>query len=170
MLRTLGLLLLLGTGACRPAPQADRDAVFEAYFEPQRSLLAYLDVSELPSPMQTGIEAYQAAEYTRAQQYLETFLAQDPEHRSATFFLAMVYMQQGRLEEAAANLQRLLQGQASLYLEYAQWYMALLYLKRGDFLAARRLLGYIEQHNWHYYHKEAIRLQLELQRLEERNN
>lgn len=164
--KIIPLSILFFLGSCGPAPQADRDAVFAKYFEPQQNLLGYLDVLDMPKQIRRGLEAYSMAEYARAQQYFEAFLAQEPEHNAATFFLAMIYMKQARLEEAAANLQRLLQARQSLYYEYAEWYMALLYLKRGDLVAVRNLLGHIEQRAWHYYYQEAIALQLELQRLE----
>jgi TolA-binding protein len=87
-----------------------------------------------------AMAAYEAADWTRAIQSLETFTRANPDHVPAHFFLAASYALADRPTEASDTL-RFVAGRAeSAYAEEARFYLAKTLLRLDGRAEAQRLL------------------------------
>lgn len=86
--------------------------------------------------------AYNDGRYSTAVPLLEAYLKQQNDDERARLALGVSLLETNRDEEAVEIFERIAEGKTSLA-PYANWYLALAAVKRGDEAEARRYLGLI---------------------------
>jgi hypothetical protein len=83
--------------------------------------------------------AFNTGDYTAAAAQLEQYLAQQPEDELARLYLGISALELDRIEEARHQFLSLAAADAAVK-DYADWYLALSFLKTGDEERCRELL------------------------------
>jgi hypothetical protein len=83
--------------------------------------------------------AFNSKKYTEAGALLAQYVAQNPLDRQALLYLGICKMEEDKLQEAQAIFLEFTPGEADLK-DYADWYLALSFLKAGDKANCRQVL------------------------------
>ncbi len=84
-------------------------------------------------------QAFNARDYAAAEPLLRSYVESFPEDMQARLFLGICQMESDRPDDARQTFRSFAQADASLR-DYADWYLALSYLKTGDYAACRQVL------------------------------
>jgi TolA-binding protein len=88
-------------------------------------------------------EAFNSGDYATAETLLAQYLDQFPDDQLARLYLGICRMESNRLDEARRIFRDLSGAEASIR-DYADWYLALSYLKSGDTTTCREILLQIQ--------------------------
>jgi tetratricopeptide (TPR) repeat protein len=89
--------------------------------------------------LETAEQAFNQGEYEAAFTQLSALVQQLPENPQLRLSLGIAALETGRTVEARTQFEALANGKSALQ-DYGRWYMALSYIKTGDYEAARPLL------------------------------
>jgi hypothetical protein len=106
------------------------------------------------NPAINGVDLYNAHRYDEALLQFSTVLKENCEHPMSNFFTGLCYMEKNQFEKAIGSFQNVIDEKDNLFIEQAQWYMALSYLGCNKEKDAYSLLNGIID-NKGYYKKEA---------------
>jgi uncharacterized protein HemY len=96
-------------------------------------------------------EAYEAGDFEKAAQQLEEILDANPEKQILHFYLGIAHLE---TDDFPAAVESFKAAQDSVYLEEANWYLALAYLKQQQPELAKDILsGFANNPQSRYYEK-----------------
>ncbi|MFK7908482.1 MAG: tol-pal system YbgF family protein [Chitinophagales bacterium] len=123
------------------------DALFANHFDTYRLNKNVRGGGDSPTEFQKGIEYYNANEFGAATQVFEALTAQEPNDLSLAFCLGNAYLNQEppQLDLAQSQFEKIISDGGSIHVPKAQWYMALVAVKKGDLEQAKTLLKQVEQ-------------------------
>ena len=159
------LLVLLPLGYwmfLQNTPSSTNDELFALYFEP------YHDVITPRSPeagelLSQGMEYYNSGNYEEAITYLEKYLAGDTDKPAVDFYLGMSYLATHQTAKAIQSFKKVIAHGDSVFVEIAEWNLALAYLKEKDEVNLKRQLQSIISMPNHPYHARAIELDKQIE-------
>ncbi|MEO1410310.1 MAG: tetratricopeptide repeat protein [Bacteroidota bacterium] len=158
LLLALALLaLLLWWALRRPSPQQ----LYADYYQTYPLSLSQR-ATEQPDPLAQIDRHYQNGEFDRALPLLEQSLREAPDQSQLRLALAITYLELDRPAAAETALRELLANDFDPFREQAQWYLALLYLKRGELTRVRPYLESLAAEEGGDFYKRARRLLGEL--------
>lgn len=153
----------------RPARQPlDAQQLYAQYMEvPMSGTLRGSTQDSLAQRWEQAMQAFQDSAYQDAIRQLEP-LIQDSSFVSqsgnrARLYLGVAHLQLGQLEQAQAYLESIEAG--SLYVDQAQWYQVLAYLRAGQISPMLPLLRAIAEQETHYRQAQAKRLLTQVESL-----
>jgi len=111
-------------------------SLFESYAQYPALALTEKSTSTDWSQAET---AFNSKKYTEAESLLAQYVAENPLDRQALLYLGICKMEQDKLHEAQSIFQGFTPDEADLR-DYADWYLALSYLKAGDKTSCRQAL------------------------------
>ena len=117
----------------RLSPQPE---LSQEYLTPFESLIA--TSSEEETPLSLGIDYYNQGNYSEAINWLNRYLAGEP-NEGAQLYLGISYLMQGEVQNALETLTPVV-DEEGIFSPPAQWYLALTYINLGDLETARTLL------------------------------
>lgn len=85
-------------------------------------------------------QAFNAGEYEDAYAALQDYVNAHPANNLARLYLGLSALETGRLDEALSIFNQIKTEAGGQWADYAQWYLALTYLKQGDKAACRTAL------------------------------
>lgn len=148
MAAAAGLALFLLRPLLFPPSLFDQYAEYPALALAQKS-------SAGPADWSAAETAFNSGRYAAAEMPLEQYLAAYPTDMQAQLYLGICKMELDKHTEARQIFGELVQGGES-FKDYAQWYMALSYLKAGDAAACRRVLDGIPTDSSFYEKARAL--------------
>jgi hypothetical protein len=117
--------------------------LFRQYYQPP--LAAFTEKgSAAASLYQQAGQAFNAGDFIRAGQYLDSILAENPGALQASFYRGLCHLETGEPAAARGMLEPLALG-ASAFAEDARWFLALSYLREKDYSACLAELDQIPE-------------------------
>ncbi len=156
---SLAALIVLGTGIYiythRTIPT---DKLFQMYYEPFDGVMnVRSNNSQVADLLLTAMNKYGNQEFESALLLFETVLAKDMENITSRFYSGISYMETKRFGTAESTFKGVIDHDDNLFIEHAEWYLSLCYIKTGDKDKAEVLLESIAGSD-SYYSRTARRL------------
>lgn len=114
------------------------------------------------NPAINGIDLYNAHRYDEAIVQFSSVLNDNCDHPMSNFFTGLCYMEKNEFDKAIGSFQNVIDEKDNLFIEQAQWYMALSYMGANKEKDAYELLNRIVG-NSGYYRRNAKELLKKLQ-------
>lgn len=131
--------------------------LYAGYFTPyQDMILSRGETVDNESILFKGMTAYNDQNYAVAAELLEQYRINNKSDKATALYLAISQTELGRFEPAKRNFEIAIQE--PLFSQQAEWYLALMYIKKGDHLKAQNVLKSISNNSYHY--KSAIAAEL----------
>jgi tetratricopeptide (TPR) repeat protein len=154
------LLVLLPLGywlMVRNTVSFPNDELFAFYFEPYNDITAARS-SGADEILAQGMEYYNRGNYAEAISYLERYLTNEPNQPAVDFYLGVSYLATGQTGKAVQSFKKVITHGDSIFVEVAEWNLALSYLKAEDTINLKHQLQQIIKQPHHPYHSQAIEL------------
>lgn len=123
-------------------PEVETEQIFAANFQPYAVDNLQRSETSNDSDYQAAIEAYEVKDYATAIPILEQALVATPNDNDIKMLLGNSYLgaKQGQAQAAVDLFKPLAADESSLYIEQAEWYLALAYLQNDQVVEAQSLL------------------------------
>ncbi len=152
---SLAALIILGTGIFvythRTIPA---EKLFENYYEPFESLMNMRSGnSQTADILATAMQKYEEENFESALLLFETVLATDDQSITSKFYSGISYLETERYQNAQNSFTGIIDHNDNLFIEHAEWYLGLCYLKTGEKEKAKSLFSSIEASDGYYSSK-----------------
>ncbi len=156
---SLAALIIIGAGLFmyqhRTIPA---DKLFDLHYETYDGLTnVRSSSSQMTDILITAMQKYEQHHYESALLLFETVLANDAENITSRFYSGISYMETERFNVAGRSFSEIISHDDNLFIEHAEWYLGLCYLKTGEEELARKLFTSIAN-SAGYYSNNASRL------------
>ena len=156
---SLAALVIMGTSlyvySHRTIPA---EQLFESYYEPYESLInVRSSSSQTANLLVSAMQKYEEQNFESALLLFETVLATDDQNITSRFYSGISYLETNRLNHAEKTFASVIDHNDNLYIEHAEWYLGLCYLKTGKGEQARIMFSAIEESDG-YYSRKAKRI------------
>lgn len=111
----------------------------------------------LSNPSFRGIDLYNEKKFDEAIAQFSIVLNENGEHPMCNFYMGLCYMEKNNFEQAINSFQKVIIEKDNLFIEQAEWYMALSMLKTNEEKESYTILNRIVE-NKEYYQKNAKEL------------
>jgi hypothetical protein len=108
----------------------------------------------IETPAIIGVDLYNAHRYDEALTQFSMVLNENEEHPMSNFFTGLCFMEKNQFDKAIGSFQKVIAEKDNLFIEQAQWYIALSLLGSNNQKDAYQLLNQIVANNG-YYRKNA---------------
>jgi hypothetical protein len=108
----------------------------------------------IETPTIIGVDLYNAHRYDEALTQFSMVLNENEEHPMSNFFTGLCFMEKNQFDKAIGSFQKVIAEKDNLFIEQAQWYIALSLLGSNNQKDAYQLLNQIVANNG-YYRKNA---------------
>lgn len=108
-----------------------------------------------------AIQLYDKKQYNEAIIKFDKILKIDHNNTAARFFISVSYMETKAFEKAIENLNQVIANHDTAFLEHAEWYLALCYIKTNQLKEAKKIIGQIKAGD-SYYRAQASDLMAKL--------
>ncbi len=127
------------------------DKLFETYYEPYDGLMNVRSSNtEVANILVSAMHKYENKEFESALLLFETVLATDMNSITSRFYSGISYMATERFSVAETTFNKVIDHNDNLFIEHAEWYLSLCYLKTGEKDKARELLNTIAKTEGYY--------------------
>ncbi len=156
---SLAALIMLGTGIWFYTHRTiEPDTLFEMYYEPYDGLMNVRSGnSQVADLLVSAMQKYETGEFESALLLFETVLANDRNNITSRFYSGISYMETDRFSVAESSFTGVIDHKDNLFIEHAEWYLGLCYLKTGKIDEAEELLTAIAETDG-YYSRQARRI------------
>jgi tetratricopeptide (TPR) repeat protein len=156
---SLAAFIILGSGFYLYNHRAiPSEKLFEIYYEPYEGLTNVRSSNlQMTDMLVTAMQKYEQREYESALMLFETVLASDRENITSRFYSAISYLETRHYRVAEKSFISIIDHDDNLFIEHAEWYLGLCYLKTGEDDLARKLFTAIADSEG-FYSRNASRL------------
>lgn len=117
------------------------DRLYSKYYKPDSGLISSMGSSD-DYIFDRAMIDYKTGEYKAAIQSWDSLLKERPENDTLEFFIASAYLAMEKYEEAITHFNKVITNTNSNFLEDANWYLGLAYLKTKNI---EKAIGSIEK-------------------------
>lgn len=136
----------------RPDSNISNDSLFKIYYQPDAAMLIRGTNSQNATLIQ-AFQKYEKMDYPAALKLFSQVLDTDRENIPVQFYSGISYIELGQYQNALLPFQFIMDHKQNLYIERAEWYAALLYLKLNEDDNALNLFRNISHSNSFYKDK-----------------
>jgi len=159
------LALLLATGGIvnqLTQPDYDNHEIVDKFYQPYEVTVTYRSGNtETDRLLLTALQRYEDENYEQALLLFEQLLEKRSDDMAVNLYSGISYMEVEKYQKATHSFQTIITDNNNLFIEQAEWYLAMCYLKTEDNAKAKELLD--ELINKESYYKEmAKRIKNEL--------
>ncbi|MGF1584159.1 MAG: tol-pal system YbgF family protein [Bacteroidales bacterium] len=156
---SLAAFVLLGSGiylfTFRTIPA---DKLFEMYYQPYDGLMNVRSGNtQINDVLVKAMQKYEDKEFESALLLFETVLANDSENITSRFYSGISYLETERFTVAEKSFEGVIDHDDNLFIEQAEWYLGLCYLKTGEQEMAKSMFAVIAKNDG-FYSKSANRI------------
>ena len=108
------------------------DKVFSKYYHQYQPLNFRSGSSELDQLYRSGLVAYQNADYETARNYFEKVVTLDKDKMEANILNGASNMELKEYKEASTSFKKVIDQKDNLFIEDAEWYLGLCYIKTKE--------------------------------------
>jgi len=145
-------VLTFGPGAYSP------DKLFDMYYQPDNAVIV-----NRAGRGNGDVNIVEALISFQQKDMFEQILANNPENIALRFYNGISYIETEKYDKAIDAFSFIVDNNDNLYIEHAEWYLALCYLKKDDIDMARKQLLRIAKEEDGFYKADAEKI---LQKLE----
>lgn len=124
-------------------------ALYHKYYQPYEMTGLYRSSAILNDEM-AGVEMYNDKNYTGALERFQLVLSENPDHPMVNFYTGLSYQELEEFRSAITHFQMVIDEKDNLFIEQAEWYMALCYLKTDNQARAFSIFNEILHKNGYY--------------------
>jgi len=141
-------MVIIGGFALFRGSNISNEEIMSRYYKtyettyPARSVSA---VTDLDYTM--AMDYYKIHDYRNAAVYFTKVLEKDPQNMESSFFHGLASFENSNFPEAKQSFGKVIDNNDNLYIEDAQWFLALCYIKTYDQSKAKELLAIIQESN-----------------------
>jgi tetratricopeptide (TPR) repeat protein len=140
-----GIAFLAGGLLLIPRPKLTGEGILEKYYAPY----------EAPSPSRSGsiisnadynlaVDYYKVKDYRNAAVYFSKVLREEPKNMNSWLMNGISNFEISNYPEAESSFETVINDNNNLYIDHAQWYLALCYIKTGEAIKAKDQLRAIK--------------------------
>lgn len=134
------ILIIGGILLFSKTDSVNKDSLYSNFYDPEEAITIVRSGGNTEDiTLKEAMMAYQDKNYESA---IELF-SKEPQNNLAKFYMGLSYMETGSSEKAIELFNELIKHQENLFVEQAEWYLALSYLKINDYDNAKTLLSKI---------------------------
>jgi len=128
--------------------------LFTRYYEPYPNVADFIERGESPSGVQTeALQLYEQGHYQEALERFERYFQSLPTESDILFYAGISCIETNQLEKAEIYLQQAARQPSNVFAAQAQWYLALIHLKKNNRRQARQQLQVLTRYTDIYKHK-----------------
>jgi tetratricopeptide (TPR) repeat protein len=160
---TLALLLATG-GVVRQLTQPDYDnqEMFNQFYQPYEVTVTYRSGNtETDRLLLTALQKYEEEHYQEALVLFEQLLEKRKDDMAVNLYSGISYMEVEKYQKATHSFQTIITDNNNLFIEQAEWYLAMCYLKTDENKKAKELLDELIKKE-SYYKEMARKIKNEL--------
>jgi tetratricopeptide (TPR) repeat protein len=153
---SLALLLSVGGVLLRQAPgELTNQEVYQKYYEPYQTGVTYRSGdAAIDQLLLEAMQHYEAGQYENASALFEKVLNDRSDDMAVTLYSGISAMELERYKKAGTQFKDIINHKKNLYLEQAQWYLALCYIKTDSLPKAQQILNHLATDET-FYQEEA---------------
>lgn len=142
---SLALLLSVGGVLLNQAPgELTHLEVYQKYYEPYQAGVTYRSGdAAIDQLLLDAMQHYEAGKYENASTLFEKVLDRRSEDMAITLYSGISAMELERYKKAGTKFKDIVNHKKNLYLEQAQWYLALCYIKTDSLPKAQSILKHL---------------------------
>jgi tetratricopeptide (TPR) repeat protein len=106
--------------------------IYNAYFQPADISMSFRAGTGIDSDLRAAMTFYENKEYTKAIQLFEQVLAEDNSRIGLNLYSGISHMEIDEYAEANKSFKKVIDHKANAFIESAEWYLGLCYLKTDD--------------------------------------
>jgi hypothetical protein len=129
--------------------QSSAGELYQKFYQPYESTGLYRSSSVMAREM-TGIDLYNQGNYSGALEQFSNVLKENAEHPMCNFYSGLSYQEMEEYRKAIHHYQLVIDEKDNLFIEQAEWYMALSYLKTDNQARAFSIFNQILDKNGYY--------------------
>ncbi len=150
---TLAILMILWfTSSKDKVSTAD---LFAEYYQPAEINISFRTAEDIvDSDLRTAMFFYENKEYSKAITLFEKILDSDQTRIGLNLYSGISHMELNHYTKANENFRKIIDHKENVFIESAQWYLGLCYIKTGEIDKAKDIFESIDANNG-YYKKEA---------------
>ncbi|HEY4784878.1 MAG TPA: tetratricopeptide repeat protein [Bacteroidales bacterium] len=134
-----------------PAHKLSNDNIFASFYQRyEADLITRSDTPTEVSDLIKAIQLYDRGNYKEAITKLESIIKLDATNTAARFFIGVSYIETKNFDKAIENLNYVIIQNDTVFIEHAEWYLALCYIKTNRMNQAKPLLNKIASSNNFY--------------------
>jgi tetratricopeptide (TPR) repeat protein len=138
------------------------DEIYNEHFQPADFSMSFrAGGSELSNDLRTAMTLYEKHEYADAIQLFEKVLSEDNSRIGLNLYSGISHMEIEEYDEANRSFQKVIDNKANAFVESAQWYLGLCYLKTEETEKAAEIFGNIARQDG-YYKRDARKIMKKL--------
>lgn len=142
------------------------EILFDNYFKPYPNTIPITRGENSEFKLKQALAEYEFENYEQTAVILEEVLKSEPGNVVAHFYLGMSLLCQNRADQAIRQFQDVIMIGDNEFIEHAEWYLGLSFLKKGDLNQAKIIFKKLLSEN-HRYDKQANELLNSLEKLSE---
>lgn len=130
--------ILCGTLALLNNRSMTTDEIFDQYYKTYdvTTPLRSLNDATGNADFSTALEYFNIKDYRNAAHYFNKVLSSDPRYMESVMMIGVSRFEEENYPEAEVSFSKVIEHRDNLFLEDAQWYLALCYLKTNDIAKA----------------------------------
>lgn len=160
---TIALLLAIG-GIVKQLTQPDYDnhQIFDKFYQPYEVTVTYRSGNtETDRMLLNALQKYEDGNYEQALVLFEQLLEKRKDDMSINLYSGISYIEVAKYQKATQSFQTIITDNNNLFIEQAEWYLAMCYLKTEDNKKAKELLDELIKKE-SYYKEMAEKIKDEL--------
>lgn len=127
------------------------ERIYSAYYKPyDASAIVRSGTPQTTDLFSSALLAYDSSNYEHSWKLLKDLSIIDQNNMPAFFFRGVAAMELNKFDDAEFSFKKIINDNNSLYVENAEWYLALCYIKNNDKVLAKSLLTKIVEKNGYY--------------------
>jgi len=152
-------LVIIGSIALLSSRKMSNDEIISKYYKPYElvSTSRSDEASSAPDYFKLAVEYYNIHDYRNAARYFSMVLESDPESMQTELLNGISNFENQDYPAAEGSFARVIADNNNFYIDHAQWYLALCYLKTDEAEKAAEQLAIIEKSKT-IYRKEARKI------------
>ena len=149
--------LLLATGGIiqkMSNPDLSSDVVFDKYYAPYDVTVTYRSGNtEVDRVLLSALEQYEEQDYEQAIQLFEKVLDKGKSNMALNLYSGIAYLEEEKYQKATSSFNDIISDEDNLFIEQAEWYLSMCYLKTENLDKARLVLNKIIEEESYYKDK-----------------
>jgi tetratricopeptide (TPR) repeat protein len=133
-------LIVISTFFFRNISEPANDKLFKQYYSKYEANIVTRSESNDNNDLINAIQLYDRGNYSEAIQNFKNILKTDASNTAAHFFLGVSYMETNNFANAIENLTYVIKQNDTVFVEHAEWYIAMCYVKTNQTKLAIPLL------------------------------
>lgn len=159
------LALLMATGGIVKnlmQPDYNNSEIFDKFYQPYEVTVTYRSGNtETDRLLLTALQKYEDEDYKQALILFEQLLEKRKDDMAVNLYSGISYMEVEKYQKATHSFQSIITDNNNLFIEQAEWYLAMCYLKTEDNTKAKELLDELIKKE-SYYKEMAKKIKDEL--------